>query len=59
VDIALDSAADSPAESAAGLTDFSRACLAAVVSMNRPGGAGSTAFSDHILGLLAIGGRST
>src|ERR1700674_1646478 len=40
---------------AAGLTDFSRACLAAVVSISnvRPGGSTSAAFSSHILGLLS------
>src|SRR6266849_4178488 len=48
-------------ESAAGLADFSRACLAAVVSISnvRPGGAKSTAFSSHILGLLMAERRCT
>src|ERR1700687_1674781 len=48
-------------ESAAGLTDFSRACLAAVVSISnvRPGGSTSAAFSSHILGLLMAERRCT
>src|SRR6202162_4260268 len=46
---------------AAGLTDFSRACLAAVVSISnvRPGGSTSAAFSSHILGLLMAERRCT
>src|SRR5271169_3342013 len=51
---------------AAGLTDFSRACLAALVSIwtDRPGGARtlpmrSAAFSCHILGSLLAGRRCT
>src|SRR2546429_9970596 len=48
-------------ESAAGLTDFSRACLAAVVSISsvRPGGSTSAAFSSHSLGLLMAERRCT
>src|ERR1700675_2009573 len=46
---------------AAGLTDFSRACLAAVVSISnvRPGGSISAAFSSCILGLLMAERRCT
>src|SRR5258708_23767864 len=48
-------------ESAAGLTDFSRACLAAVVSISsvRPGGSTSAAFSSHSLGLVMAERRCT
>src|SRR6267143_2346777 len=48
-------------DSAAGLTDFSRACLAAVVSISnvRPGGSTSAAFSSHSLGLLMAERRCT
>src|SRR5437660_9419533 len=48
-------------ESAAGLTDFSRACLAAVVSISsvRPGGSTSAAFSSHSLSLLMAERRCT
>src|SRR6266403_458848 len=48
-------------DSAAGLTDFSRACLAAVVSISsvRPGGSTSAALSSHSLGLLMAERRCT
>src|ERR1700730_13073867 len=48
-------------ESAAGLTDFSRACLPALVSISidRPSGATSAAFSSHILGLFMAERRCT
>src|SRR6202795_3141295 len=51
----------SGADSAPGLTDFSRACLAAVVSISnvRPGGSTSAAFSFHILGLWMAERRCT
>src|SRR5438876_159005 len=50
-----------PGVEGAGLTDFSRACLAAVVSISsiRPGGSTSAAFSSHSLGLLMPERRCT
>ena len=43
-------------DSATGLTDFSWACLVAVVSIDCPGGAASAALSSHIVSLLMAGG---